>query len=94
MTELLMNEELLSLAEAARARIVPPARGGKRVHISTLLRWISKGAPGPDGQRVYLEALRVPRGWLTSRDAIHRFVERLTPRPGGDAPKPRTPAAR
>lgn len=58
---------------------IPPGRGGKRTHISTLLRWITHGSKAPDGRVVRLEAARVGARWFTSKAAIHRFSERLTP---------------
>jgi hypothetical protein len=88
----LAAEKPISLAEAAG--LIPPARGGKKTHISTILRWILCGAKGPSGDKVYLEAQRVPRGWLTTREALQRFMEALTPRPGGGPkPAPRPPSA-
>jgi hypothetical protein len=73
----LASEQLLSLALAAKT--VPPARSGKVTHLSTILRWIRQGAPGPDGKRVKLEAIRLGGRWMTSREALQRFGERLTP---------------
>jgi hypothetical protein len=90
----LATESTLSLAAAAR--LVPPARGGKRTHLSTLLRWIVRGAKAPDGSPVRLEAIRLGGRWLTSREALQRFVERLTPDLDTVAtvPTPRTPGRR
>ena len=65
---------------AAAARLVPPGRNGKRCHLSTILRWIMTGAKAPDGTVVKLEGLRIGGRWTTSRQAIQRFAERLTPR--------------
>jgi hypothetical protein len=56
------------------ARLVPAARNGKQCHASTHLRWVLRGATAPDGQRVHLEAIRAPRGWLTTKDAIQAFL--------------------
>jgi hypothetical protein len=86
----LSSETPLSLASAAK--LIPPARSGKATHLSTLLRWILHGARGPAGETVRLEAIRIGSRWLTSREAIQRFVERLTPRLGasdlpGSAPR-------
>jgi hypothetical protein len=81
---------------AAAARLVPPGRNGKHCHLSTLLRWITRGTKALDGTAVRLEALRLGDRWVTSREALQRFAERLTPRLD-DAPPPtapRTPAAR
>jgi len=81
-------ERPISLAEACR--LVPPGRGGRRTHLSTILRWIQKGAKAPGGAVVRLEGLRVGGRWLTSREALQRFAVRLTPRLG-DAPAPDSP---
>jgi hypothetical protein len=80
---------------AAACALVPPGRRGKRTHLSTLLRWILNGARGPSGARVRLEAVRLGGRWMTSREALQRFAEALTPKhqePG--APTVRTPGAR
>jgi hypothetical protein len=76
--------------------LIPPGRNARRTHLSTVLRWILDGAPGPDGRRVKLEALRLGGRWVTSREAIQRFAERLTPQTGDApaSPPPRTPGAR
>jgi hypothetical protein len=87
----LTTEQPLPLKDLCR--LVPPGRGGKRTHISTLLRWILQGARGPAGELVRLEAIRLGNRWMTSREALQRFAEALTPR--ADAtPPPRTPTAR
>jgi hypothetical protein len=62
------------------ARLIPPARNGKKTHLSTLLRWVTAGARSPSGERVRLEAVRLGGRWMTSREALQRFAERLTPR--------------
>ena len=69
---------------------IPSTRPGKKVNVSTMTRWITKGSHG-----VKLEAVRVPGGWLTSREAIQRFVERLTEAHGStEHAGPMTPTAR
>jgi hypothetical protein len=89
----LASESTLSLVQAAR--LLPPGRGGRPVTLSCILRWVLKGAPGPNGTRVKLEALRLGGRWLTSREALQRFAEALTPRlDDSPVPTPRTPAAR
>jgi hypothetical protein len=87
----LTTETPLSLADACR--LVPPGRGGKRTHLSTFVRWIRNGAPGPQGERIRLEAVRLGGRWMTSREALQRFAERLTPRLG-DAPATSSPTVR
>jgi hypothetical protein len=75
---------------------VPPARNGKRTHLSTLLRWIHLGARGPSGEPVRLEAVRLGSRWLTSREALQRFASALTPSTDKlpTAPATRTPNTR
>ena len=43
----LTSEAALPLAAAAK--LIPPARKGRKTHLSTILRWITRGAPAPDG---------------------------------------------
>jgi hypothetical protein len=88
----LSTESTLSLAQAAHQ--LPPGRGGRPVHFSCVLRWITTGAPGPDGTRVRLEAVRVGGRWITSREALQRFCERLTPRLQHPEPVVGTPTRR
>ena len=54
-----------------------------------------RGAGAPDGNLVKLEAVRIGGRWLTSREALQRFVAALTPRVDAAAPAPpRTKEAR
>jgi hypothetical protein len=73
-------EKPISLAAAAL--LIPPGRRGKRTHLSTLLRWVTRGSAGPDGMIVRLEALRLGGRWMTSSEALQRFAEALTPKVG------------
>jgi hypothetical protein len=89
----LTAESLMSLAQAARQ--LPPGRRGRPVGLSCVLRWVLHGVPGPDGRRVRLEAVRLGGRWVTSREAIQRFAERLTPLvEGAPAAASRTPERR
>jgi hypothetical protein len=81
------TEKLISLARAAS--LVPPARRGKKTHISTLVRWITQGVKG-----VKLEALRLGGRWFTSAAAMQRFAERLTPKSDEPVMVPRSPVTR
>jgi hypothetical protein len=74
----MLDETTLSLSQAAK--LFPPFRAGRPVHSATLCRWILRGARSPDGSVVRLEAVRRPAGWLTSKQAVQRFLDRLTPR--------------
>src|SRR5262245_5802633 len=89
----LSTESALSLTQAAR--LLPPGRGGRPVTLSCVLRWVLTGARGPSGERIRLEAVRVGGRWLTTREALQRFAEALTPRPDAPpAPAPRTAGQR
>jgi hypothetical protein len=90
----LTTETPLPLKDACA--LIPPARRGRRTHLSTILRWVLQGARSPSGERVRLEAVRLGSRWVTSREALQRFAERLTPQAHEDAPHPapRTPASR
>jgi hypothetical protein len=86
-------ETPIPLAEAAK--LIPPARRGKKTHLSTLLRWILQGARNTAGEIVRLEAVRIGNRRMVSRESLQRFAERLTPSiDSTPAPTPRTPTAR
>jgi hypothetical protein len=77
------------------ARRVPSYRGGRPATLSRILRWVLTGVRGPGGERIRLEAAKMPGGWISTPQALARFVARQTPRVDGEpAPKPRSPAAR
>jgi len=74
MTDLL-NEGGLGTAAAARYL-------NERVHAGrysplVIWRWMKHGALAADGQRIYLEHVRLGRKFLTSRAALSRFARRL-----------------
>ena len=74
------HEQLHTLNQIIKRRIIPPSRSGKRVHVSTLIRWIRQGLKTSHGQRVRLEAVRVGGKWATSLEALDRFFHALTPK--------------
>jgi hypothetical protein len=89
----LSTEQPLNLADLCAQ--VPPGRNGKRTHLSTLLRWILKGARAVDGSVVKLEGLRLGGRWVSTREALQRFAERLSLRfDTAEVPNPRTPGQR
>lgn len=89
----LLDESVVRLEETAR--FVGPGRGGRPTHPSTIWRWVFKGCRAPDGRRVRLEAVRVGAHWVTSREAIRRFSDALTPRLDDEpVPSPRTSTTR
>ncbi len=83
------TETCISLTEACRS--LPTGRRGRPVHLSCILRWITNGSTAPGGRRVRLEAARIGGRWITSREALARFAEALTPQFGQEsAPAPRS----
>jgi hypothetical protein len=91
----LPKEHTLSLAQATHEPLFPPGRNGAKPSLSCILRWILTGVKGPTGQFIRLEAVRLGGRWITSREAIQRFAERLTPQLELEPPPDkRTPAQR
>jgi hypothetical protein len=88
----LSTESILSLSQAAR--LLPPSRGDRPATLSCLLRWVLHGVRAPSGAQVRLEAIRLGGRWVSSREALQRFAEALTPRLTDPAPSPQAPAAR
>jgi hypothetical protein len=68
--------------------LLPPGRRGARVSFSCLLRWVIDGVKSPSGEVVRLEAARLGNRWITSREALQRFADRLTPKTGDSPPVP------
>ncbi len=65
------NETLISLTEAART--LPSRHPGKRLHVSTIWRWVTYGCKG-----IRLETCRIGGSVFTSREAIARFSQAMT----------------
>jgi hypothetical protein len=70
------TEHILNPREAAR--IYGRSRAGRPTHVSTIIRHITLGTRLPSGEIVRLEGLRLGGRWVTSQEAIQRYVERLT----------------
>jgi hypothetical protein len=87
-----LSETPISLAVTARR--LPPLRGGRPVSPATVCRWILHGIRARDGRRVRLEAARVGGAWMTSVEALERFLAALSAVPGDMAVAPRTPTQR
>ncbi|MCC7421910.1 MAG: DUF1580 domain-containing protein [Planctomycetaceae bacterium] len=64
-------EEAITLPQATK--LLPHRRGGKKANVATLYRWTSTGCKG-----VKLEFIQIGGSRCTSREALHRFFERLT----------------
>ena len=78
----LLTESPLTAAEAAR-------RCG--VDVAAVKRWIARGKPSADDTRRRLEAYHAGRGWLTSVEALARFLAG-SPRLPEPSPATRTSA--
>src|SRR5262245_15722774 len=71
MIDRLLEEGPIGMAEAAR---LLPSIGGRRLHATTVVVWITRGKRG-----VYLEGYRGSgKSWLTSRQAVVRFLAAIT----------------
>lgn len=66
------NEPLMTVREAI-AKVQ-----GKPVDDSTAWRWYTQGSKAKSGRVVKLEVVRFGGRYLTSTEAVERFVERLT----------------
>jgi hypothetical protein len=86
----LTTERIISAKEAAK---LVPGRDGGPSHVSKIIRALTRGSPGPGGERILLEGFRLCGGWVTSVEALERYAERLTP-VNQAAPAGRTPVAR
>jgi hypothetical protein len=75
--DFIQEAPLLALAQVPA--LLPPGPGGRPMATSTIWRWTRSGVPGPDGERVFLETARVGGRVYTSRRALQRFMDRLTP---------------
>ena len=83
----------LSLPQAARK--FPPYRKNRPVSPSTIFRWIRDGVVLASGDRLWLEGIRLSGRWLTSEQALARFISAQTPQfDAGQTPVPRSPSVR
>lgn len=79
----LLAENLVPLSDICRR--LPPGAGGRPTHAATVHRWVRRGVGG-----VHLEAVRLGGRWVTSDEALARFVAART----GAAGRPATAPAR
>lgn len=79
------QEDLIDLRQACREPVFRNRLTKKPAHIASVYRYVMRGARAANGERIRLETVRTPRGMLTSREAIVRFIEALT---NPDTPTP------
>lgn len=82
----LSAETLLSLPQAACK--IPSFRAGKPVSAQCIWRWIRQGVRVPDVGVVRLEGIRLAGRWLTSAEALSRFVAAQQPVDAEETPTP------
>ena len=70
----LEGENLMSFAVLAELTPIH-GRGGGPVNATTIWRWATVGVIGRDGNRRYLEAVKIGRCWRSSLEAMERFCE-------------------
>ena len=70
------QESMLSFAEVTKR--LPRSFRGKKLHVSTLYRWVQGGLRSRDGQIVHLEMVKIGGQSCTSEEALQRFFDRLT----------------
>jgi hypothetical protein len=81
----------ISLGEAGAAY---PSADGRGVGSHAVTRHITRGVRLKSGQRLQLQALRTPAGWVTTRAWLDEFLTALTLDRTGRTPKERpSPAA-
>lgn len=76
--------------------LIPRLRSGKRMHVSTFIRWHQQGKKMPDGSTIRLWMVRIGNVWATCPEAISDFIAACNPEveeQGTEQPI-RTPTAR
>ena len=81
------REHLIAIRDVPRH--LPPKGNGRRLHISAVYRWMSRGVRG-----VVLESVRIGGTAYTTREALQRFADRLNDTRGGPTPRSRTTLTR
>ena len=67
----LLDETILFLSDVPKH--IPRGKNGRPTHLSTVVRWKDRGIRG-----VRLEAVRLGGRWVTSLQALGRFVANVT----------------
>ena len=67
----LAKEKLIRLSDVPE--LLPPRANGKRVHVSAVYRWVSRGVRG-----VRLESVTIGGTTYTSLEALQRHADRLS----------------
>lgn len=83
---------LLTVSQACR--LYPGNRGNDTLAPSTMTRWIVKGCPSRNGQRVRLKATRCGSRWLIAPDDLTAFFAALADIIGQPAPPPKSASSK
>lgn len=72
------------------------ARTNAHLHLSTLIRWGTRGVLQPDGSRAKLRCVRIGSRWFTTDEWVSDFIATLTDAHTGEetATAPRSPTLR
>src|SRR5262249_40842843 len=70
------EEQAITSREAAK--LYGSSRDGRPTHASTIVRHILKGTKLPSGEVVRLEGGKIGKKWITTRQAVQRYVDTLT----------------
>ena len=73
----LLKEGLIAVTDLPE--LLSAGSKGRKLHRAVGWRWIRRGVHTPAGDRVYLEAVKVGRRWMTSHGALARFLALATP---------------
>ena len=77
----LLREQPVTVVFARKTLI--PHFGDKPISPVTASRWIENGVLAGDGSRVRLEAVKIGRQFMTTRESVRRLFEELTRRSAG-----------
>jgi hypothetical protein len=83
----LIHETLVFLRDVPS--IAPAGPGGRKTHLSTVMRWKDRGVRG-----VRLEAIRWGYRWVTSLEALARFLVNVSLGSAAPPSNPRSTSAR
>ena len=65
---------------SAACRTLVPKYSGSPISPATAYRWVNRGITADDGHRVKLDAVKIGRQLITTREAVARFFAELTRR--------------
>ena len=85
------TESILTPSAACKEPGLRNPRTNKPCALSQFYRAVNPGARAIDGSKIRLEVVKLPIGICTTREAIRRFIAKLTD-PDADIPEPTSKA--